>query len=359
MSPLLTAWKADADEFGIPETTQRGLAFMLALDLSVNLSSEDQAESFEVMCRFSPLLPLRSESMGVNFNTIKIASLLSEFAFRLDPKFQPYPLHKSPDGTCTYAFPRPVVHHLPPFNIDAMCLAVFDTILSSLYRQIGEHIHEDLEGAYLAGHRFISTYAELDKTATVHVARLAVSFTPPHLKWFQQALLFSPEQIATCCPLEKISSCFMGLENQEVFQKAPQVFQAAKNLSDSFHYSAAGDRIAVIWAADVPAFTRVIVTAHVILHELHSEPEWLLEHRHALAREGFQPPPLCQSASDAFTVVRDQVRARWGYDVDASSESLYPAEQWSRRCCVMFMCTANAFMRPDWNGALARRKDER
>jgi len=352
MTPLLKAWKADADEFGIPETTQRGLAFMLALSVSVFPPSEDQTECLEIMCSINPLLYSIPGNMGMNYDGATIASLLAELSCRLEDKS---PVVTSSQGVAHHPFARPIASRLPLFNAEKMTLATFYNLLTSLYYQIGTHINEKVPAAYLAGHRFVAAYGELDQEATVHVARLAVSLAPPHLMWFLNAWNFSPSKLTASGPLAKILTCFMGNDWNQVACEAPQVFEATHGFSNNLNYSSNGQKIEAIWAADLPAFARLAASCQLQLHELAAEPEWLRENRAALLAQGFEPPPRCSSREEVYNVLNQQILARWGYDVIATSDSPYPAEQWLRRCCVMFMCTVNAFLRPDWNAALARR----
>ena len=76
-TPLMKAWKADAQEFEIPEPTQRGLAFMLALEAVFNPPSQDSAEQVEYVQRLSKNAPQIPEGMGKGFNDVKIEELLA------------------------------------------------------------------------------------------------------------------------------------------------------------------------------------------------------------------------------------------------------------------------------------------
>jgi hypothetical protein len=95
---MLKAWLADAEEFEIPEATQRGLAFMLALDITFNPPTQDKDEMLELMKLFSKNSPKIAEGIGGYFFNTNITDLLAEFAFKVHPEFKPRVISTTEEG---------------------------------------------------------------------------------------------------------------------------------------------------------------------------------------------------------------------------------------------------------------------
>lgn len=339
---LLDEWKADADTFGLSEATQRGLAFLIALDLCSNAPIEDETELTNYIQRFSKKAPVPKEGEAGDFYDAKISALLAEFAFRTDPTFSPRPVY---DGKI-YAFERPKEDKLPAFDPNLMSLRVWDEVVSSLCRQIGESIEGGIEESYLSGFTFFSSFVRMDMEGTLKVSRLPNVVLPPHFMWFRHCFNFSPKDIRGGNPMQKILDCFLAGDPQ---WETPMLYRLTCHFSDQLHYVGKGIKNDQVWAADVPTFALIATGARLGLDQDDPEDEWVIEARGILTSKGFEMPPQCASHLDAINLVGKQIFEKWGFIITEPSEVLTPAEQWLRRCCVVFMCTVNAVLNPEWN----------
>ena len=339
---LLDAWKADADMFGLPDATQRGLAFLIALDLCSNAPIDDEAELINYIQRFSKKAPMPKDGEAGGFNDGRISALLSEFAFRTDPTFSPRPVYKGE----VYAFERPKEDKLPSFDSNQMSLRVWDDVIDSLCRQIGESIEGDVEQSYLAGFVFFSSYIQMDVEGTLHASRLPNRVLPPHYMWFRHCLNYSAEAIAQGNPIQKILDCFLAGDST---RETPKLYQLTCHFSDQLHYQGKAIKNDQVWAADIPTFAFIAAKAQLGLDQDDPEEEWVIEARRILLDKGFEMPPVCLSHLDAINLVLRQVSEKWGYNLTDPSKDLIPSEQWLRRCCIVFMCTVNAVLQPGWN----------
>jgi hypothetical protein len=338
----LAAWKADADEFGIPEATQKGMAFMLAIDFMVNLPVSDPKELEAHLKKLNNDAPF-TEGKGFEVNDRKIAALLAEFAFQVIPDFTPVKY----EGLNLFSFPYPKELRLPKFALELVKLADCDRLISTLYHQIGENVMTDIEGAYLAGFQFFKYYWEADEQSMVQIAMVASSHRPPHFLWFRDCLGFPAKELALGNPIQKILDSFLGalldpsrmdLYNQIIY------------VNDLFHYVGKGVKNEAMWGLDVVSFGLSVACSPMNGNRT-ALPDSERELRNYLKAQGFSTINPCHSRGEAFQVLCQQIKEKWGYDVMDESEPLYPAQQWVRRCCLVFVAVANAILSPEWNAA--------
>ena len=342
LTPVIEAWKADAHEFGLSEASQRGLAFLIALDLCSNAPTDDKNELTKYIQRFSRKAPFPREGEAGEFHDDKIASLLAEFAFRTNPTFSTRPVYAGKIS----AFERPKEDKLPAFDSSQMSLCVWEEVIGSLCRQIGESIDGDIERSYLAGFAFFNSYVHVDMERTLQVARLPNKVLPPHYMWLRHCLNFSAEDVAQGNPIQKILDCFLAGDPQ---QETPMLYRLTCHFSDQLHYVGKDIKNDQVWAVDIPTFAFIATRAQLGLDQDDPEDDWVTEARGILLGKGFEMPPLCASHLDAINLVERQIFKKWGFIITESSESLTSAEQWLRRCCIVIMCTVNAVLRPSWN----------
>jgi hypothetical protein len=48
-------------------------------------------------------------------------------------------------------------------------------------------------------------------------------------------------------------------------------------------------------------------------------------------------------------VLGQQIEARWGYRIFDDTEALTPADNWTRRACILHVCVVNSVLNPEWN----------
>ena len=341
-SSHLAVWKADAEEFGIPEATQKGMAFMLAFDFMVNLPTSDPKELEAHLKKLSNDAPF-TEGKGFEVKDRKIAALLSRFAFQLIPDFSPVKY----EGLNLFSFPHPEELKLPKSDLELVKLADCDDLISTLYHQIGENITTDIEGAYLAGFQFFKYYSAADEQSTVQIAIIASSLRPPHFLWFRDCLGFPAKELSLGNPIQKVLDSFLGaildpsrmdLYNQIIY------------VNDLFHYVGKGVKNNAMWELGVVSFGLSVACSPMNGNRT-ALPNSERELRDYLKAQGFSRITPCNSKEEAFLMLREQIREKWGYDVMDESESLYPAQQWVRRCCLLFVAVANAILSPGWNTA--------
>jgi hypothetical protein len=230
-------------------------------------------------------------------------------------------------------------------------MSEWDEISTSLCRQIGENINDDLEGAFVDGLLFFNSYAPSDAKATWEISRLATSFLPPHFSWFQHCLNFDPKLLGKGNPMQKVLDCFLGPPDDVLY---PLVVQ----FSDTMHYSGPGIKRQDVWEANLPLYAIHAGVAQIGLGDLKSAP-WFLPAQQKLLNGGFTPPPVGQSYEQVVSVIGSQMLRKWGYDLRIDPPTCNPGAQYSKRACISMLCVVNAILCPEWNQFASDRKTRR
>jgi hypothetical protein len=343
-TPVLEAWIEDAEKFGFPDNIQKGLAFLIGLNLAVT-PQESPEKAIRLSKRLSSYAPNPPDEIGGEFYDGKIADLLSELAYRVDPDFSPRVL---PDKSRVYE--KPKKHLLPDYKVDeANTLEKTDIFMTSLLEQIGENIEEDIEGSYLAGLKFAASYAPMDIKGLQIVAGLPMALLPPQFTWFFDCVLdpfeFTPEQIRSADPVRKILPNLL-----KQFRSYPIVEKKTIDFNYFLYHSAPDVVREDVWEIQTPNFTWFAATSRVPMYgEDEISKSEIKDMREELIRVGNKPPPKCNTEEEAFTAVCKAVIKVFGYNPSMPDDDLYIAQKWIRRCCVVYICAINEALRPNWN----------
>jgi len=172
-TPMMEVWRKDAEEFGIPFQTQKGLMFLIALELRVSFQTESVDEwigfTQKLSNKISDIAPHIPKNEGLAYSRGDITALLTEFAKRfMGEGFSPrsyvpanlrsgktFEIEGKPYKVLDAGWAWDGESRLP----DCLCeetwwMGDWDEVMTSLCTQIGEAIHMNLEGAYLAGFLF-------------------------------------------------------------------------------------------------------------------------------------------------------------------------------------------------------------
>jgi hypothetical protein len=343
-TPVLKAWIKDAKKFGFSENTQKALAFLIGLNLALT-PQESEEKALRLSRRMSSYAPKPPNGMGGNFYDDKIVDLLSELAYRVDPDFSPRIL---PDKSLVYE--KPKKHLLPDYKIDeAHTLEETDVFMSSLLEQIGENIDEDIEGSYLAGLLFASSYSRMDMMGTRIAGGLAMELLPPQYTWFFDCVLdpfeFTPEQMREADPVRKILPNLL-----KKYRSYPIVEKETIDLNYFLYHSAPDVVREDVWEIETPNFTWFAATSRIPMYdEDEISRSEIKDMRDELIRIGNETPPKCSTEEEAFTAVCKAVIKVFGYNPSETDDGLYNAQKWIRRCCVVYICAINEALRHGWN----------
>jgi hypothetical protein len=379
-APMMEVWRKDAGEFGIPFEAQKGLMFLTAFGLRVSY----QAESIEDWIEFTQKLsnkisesaPHISQDEGVAYSRGDISALLTEFAKRFmgegfSPRsFMPASLREGqtfeiegkPYSVLDAGWAWDGKSRLP----DCLCeetwlMADWDEVMTSLCAQIGEAIHMNLEGAYLAGFLFFERQYRADQEATQQIAQLVSGMLPPKFMWFRHMLNFSPEMAEQGNSMAKVLDCFL----RGIPDEAPLLYRLVTVLSDQLHYEARSKKRMSVWNTSPAQFAFVVsgqrdwfpnsivgfwsdYGAPIPLGQKsdHQDVPSLIEYLH---EKEWLTPAHCSSIKEALGTVAAQIEARWGYRIFDDTEALPPADNWTRRACILHACVSNSVLNPDWN----------
>ena len=379
-TPMMKVWSKDAKEFGIPYETQKGLMFLTAFSLRVTYqpSSVEKWISFarKLSHKISKSAPHIPSGHGVNYSQMGISSLLTEFAKRFmgdgfTPRsYAPSSLYAGEEfeieGNRYEVLDGGWAWDGNPMLPNCLCeetwqMPDWDEVMTSMCDLIGEEIHMDLEGAYLAGHLFFERQYRMDPEATVKIAQIASGMLPPKFMWFRHMLNFEADIAGQGNPMAKVLNCFLtGIPDE-----APLLYRMVTFLSDQLHYEAPGKRKEPIWDASLIHFTGVVshqrnwFSSNAVAYwsdlgtlppeghaSDHQDVPSLIEY---LQQKKWIAPDHCSSIEEAVGTVTAQVEARWGYRIIDGSNNLTPADNWTRRCCVLYACVVFSVLNPGWN----------
>ena len=376
---MMEAWRKDADEFGIPFHVQKGLMFLIAFGLRVSFRAGSMEELITFIRKLSNKIsqspPLIPKGQGVDYSPTTISSLLTEFAERfLGDGFEPrrYAPASFYAGQTFEVEGKPYevldggwVREGEPLLPDCLCeetwqMADWDEVMTSLCAHIGEAIDMDLEGAYLAGLLFFERQHRADAEATMQIAQAVSGMLPPKFMWFRHLLNFDAEMAAQGNPMQKVLNCFLvGIPNE-----APLFYRLDTFLSDQLHYEGRGKKRQRMWDASLLQFACNVVsqrgwfTADVggYFSDYGATPDdgesdrqgipSLIEY---LRKKKWAAPDPCSSMEEAVGAIAAQIEAQWGYRILEESDYLTPADNWTRRACIIHVCTANSVLSAEWN----------
>ena len=379
-TPMMEAWRKDADEFGIPFEVQKGLMFITAFGMRVSYQT-DSVEKWigftqKLSSKISNSAPHIPDDEGVAYSRGDISALLSEFAKRFigedfTPRsYAPASLHagqtfeiegkpyKVQDGGWSWEGE----HTLPECLCEGMWwMGEWDEVMTSLCAHIGSYIDMNLEGAYLAGFAFFERQYRMDQKATLQIAQLVSGMLPPKLMWFRHMLSFDADMAGQGNAMQKVLDCFLvGIPNE-----APLLYRLVTFLSDQLHYSAPGKKNQRIWDASLVQFAGLVVrqrnwfTTDAVGYFSdygatppdgnQSDRQGIASLTKYLQEKEWDVPAPCSSIEEAMGTVTAQVEARWGYRILDDSDCLTPADDWTRRACILHVCTVNSVLGPEWN----------
>jgi hypothetical protein len=378
---MMEVWRGDADEFGIPFQTQKGLMFLTAFALRVSFQADSVEEWIEftqkLSSKISDSAPHIPQGEGVAYNGGDISLLLTEFAKRFmgetfNPRnFAPASLYSEqsfeikgkPYSVLDAGWAWDGKSRLPDcLSEETWRMADWDEVMTVLCTQIGEAIHMNLEGAYLAGFLFFERQYRADQEATHQIAQLASGMMPPKFMWFRHMLNFPPEMAGQGNSMAKVLDCFL----RGIPDEAPLLYRLVTFLSDQLHYEAPGKKKQRIWDASLTDFAYVVsaqrnwFTSNAVAYwsdygaqppegytsDHQGVPE-LIEYLHE--KEWDVPEGRPETHRDAMGVLGSQIEARWGYRIFEDTETLNPADNWTRRACILHACVSNSVLNPDWN----------
>jgi len=351
-TPMIKAWKHDADVFGLPENIQKGLIFLIAMAMSADAQNGDLEKFITSARKLSSKIRVKgphiAQDAAGDFYDGKIEWLLAELAARFLKGFKPRQIEMSRSNV-VQVWNRSPQDLLPTcLSPETSLMSEWDEISISLCRQIGENINDDLEGAFLDGFYFFDSHAPADMVATLQISKLATSLLPPHLSWFMHCLNFTPKLLGQGNPVQKVLNCFIGPPDDVIY---PLLMQ----FSDLLHYSGPGIKRQEVWDANLPVYAVQAGVMQIGLDESVSEP-WFLATGEKLKHDGYTPPPVCQSRDQIVSVLRSQMLSKWGYDLMIEPQSCSPGSHYTRRACISMLCVANVFLCPEWNKFAAKGK---
>ena len=344
-TPMLQAWEKDAHEFGLTDTVQKGLIFLIAFSMRVKGPQTSQEDWLRFSQKLSKKIKLKPphipKDLGGDFYDAKIEPLFVELVDRFLDPFLPRQI-EFPSGRIGPVWNRSKENKLPEcLSPETYLMIEWEEVMTSFCTQIGEFINEDLEGAYLAGFNFFDEYFPFDNAGTIQIAELVTQFLPPHLKWFERCLYFDPKQIAQGNPVQKTLDCFID-------QKNPRLYGAVATFSDALHFCGPMIRRAEVWDASLILYTAQAGIAQTNLGQ-ESRNSWFMQVQKDLIEQGFKTPLKCCSIEEVVSVVAAEVNERFGLQILEEEKSLTAGENYTRRCAVSFICVVNAFLNPDWN----------
>ncbi|RYG29994.1 hypothetical protein EON81_25730 [bacterium] len=181
MTPTLSALHDLARELEVSDEIERGLVFSLALFLC--MGSADPRMNAEYARRRARLTPYADdplENRGVDFDGNRIGELMFECVQKLGDEVSPRLIRLS-SGASFPSYNSPSEDRLPRLTGESLDRAGCERLAQSVFAQIGEAINEDLEGAFIAGLRFVSSYGRVDSdTTVVLIGALETAMPPPY-----------------------------------------------------------------------------------------------------------------------------------------------------------------------------------
>jgi len=380
-TPMMEVWRKDADEFGIPFEVQKGLMFLTAIELRVSYQTKSVKEwigfTRTLSSKISESAPHIPKDEGVAYSWGDISALLTEFAKRFvgdgfSPRsFMPaslgagqtFKIEGKPYSVLDAGWAWDGNSRLP----DCLCeetwlMADWDEVMTSLCAQIGKAIHMNLEGAYLAGFLFFERQYRADQEATQQIAQIVSGMMPPKFMWFRHMLNFEAEMAGQGNPMAKVLDCFL----RGIPDEAPLLYRLVTFLSDQLHYEAPGKKKQRIWDASLTDFAYVVssqrnwFTGNAVAYwsDYGAQPPegYTSDHQgvpelieYLREKEWDTPEGRPETHRDAMGVLGQQIEARWGYRIFDDTEALTPADNWTRRACILHACVSNSVLNPDWN----------
>lgn len=376
---MMRAWMKDAQEFGIPHEQQKGLMFLTAFGLraSYQPSCLEDWISFtrKLSDKISESAPHIPNSQGVNYAPMSISPLLTEFAKRfLGDGFVPrryapaslfagevFEIEGKPyevlDGGWVWEG-KPMLPSC--LSEETWKMPDWDEVVASLCALTGEAIHMDLEGAYLAGFLYYERQYRIDPEATSQIAQIVSGMLTPKFMWFRHMMNFDAEMAAQGNPMQKVLDCFLvGIPSE-----APLLYRLVTFLSDQLHYEAPGKKEQLVWDASLIEFACIVASqkqwfaADVVGYFSvygatpdgnQSDKQGIASLTEYLRGKNWDVPKPCKSLEEAIGTIAAQIEARWGYRLGDDEEDLTPADKWSRRACILHVCTVNSVLQPGWN----------
>ena len=341
---MMEAWQADAAEICLPEDVQKGLIFLIALGLRVDVPTQNKIEWLQYTQKLSNKISLESPHIpkdeGGNFYDGKIEELLAEFVYMVDKDFSPRVLEYNGQTLCWWNLPKE--NKLPGcLGTDHSSLRDWEEVMISLCRQIGENINMGLEGAYLAGFKFFDSYVYYDKQSTLQVAQ-TVTILPPQLQWFRMMLNMEPEQITKWGPVSKIMDAF-AIGNMEQTEK---IYLAAHNYLP-FMREASGKSM---WDCQLEEFAEVAIRIRPFRDTDFSREPWVEKTKQHFRSQGWAMPLRCSGKEDVLRTVYGVMNKAWGFDcINEDQSTMFRGSLLLRKCAFVYSCAVLTVLDPKWN----------
>jgi hypothetical protein len=342
---FLDAWKQDADDFELPENVQKGLIFLIALKTRIdpNLQSPEKlfGRAHKICDSVSLDPPHIPEGLGGDFYDGAIEFLLTELAERSPGTFESREVGL-PGCDKERVWKRGDKDQLPPcLNTETSLMSDWEEILTSLCGLIGDKINDEIDEAFIDGFHMVECYYPMDSAGTVQIIETATALLPPHFKWLDWCLEFNAEMLGMGNPINKVLQSFIGPMN-------PLIMRPILTFNDDLHYSGPGEKRQDVWDANLPKFTLMAGSVQTDFCEQNSD-ELIESARELLGVQGFESPSICSSVDEIATVLQEQVKDKWGYDILADKEPPNLGAQYTRRACISLLCVANGMLQPTWN----------
>jgi TPR repeat protein len=340
---MMEVWAKDAEEFGIPFQTQKGLIFLLAINLRVTVQVEDPLVWIQYTRKLSHTIrknpPHIPEGAGGNFDDGSISELLAELVYMINPDFSPRELEKHGETFCWW--PMPTEHKLPRCLEGGGSLRDWEEVMISLCSQIGEYIDMDLEGAYIAGFQFIDSYVRSDMEGTLEVAH-AITTLPPQLLYFRTMLDIDPERLAQFGPISKIMDAFAcgDLEQTE------KVYLAAYNYLRSMRQATGRN----VWEYPIEVVADVAIRLKPFGDVDISRESWYANTLENFRSNGWATPAVCTTKEEVLGTVYAAIQGTWGFDcLNEDLDTMLPCSNILRKCAFVYSCAVLTVLNPIWN----------
>ena len=319
---------------------QRGVVFSLALLLSLNLP--DSAVRSEYARRRDALSPYGldpPDEIGGWFNDHLISELLFESGQKLGYPLKPRQI-TFPAGYTIVSYNAPEEARLPEISWETYNLAMCAKLGRSLHAQIGAAIDEDLEGAFVAGQRFVSSYGAVDLRLTTTLIDALNLTLPPHMQWLVTSVAHSPEKIATASLIQKIAPGFVGEGDPDgtLFLLFLDRFYSLKSCEGRSNF----------FEDDPAGFLKVVFLYMETFISLAQAQADLVPARTYLRSQERVPPPSGIRLDQALRATYQDVSEQWGFDLSAGEGGLYLGERLDRRLCGIYSIYRNMILNPSW-----------
>jgi len=342
MTTTMQAWLEDAKDFGMSDCLQKGFLFCLGIEAAINPKGIDLEILKTAAERFSECTFPVPDDAYCDFDEGEIEKLLYEAGKKsLGDEFSPR-IISGPRVNQELHFlgGPPSVLQLPDVGGGMLC--EWGRFLSKLYEEMGRHVTENGETAFLAGLVYASAVYQIDKDTTRNLAVILSTGRPPHLDWFSEIIYRDNEFIKATrqhLPLQKTLHMLVG----PGLEKFPCSTNAAIELLEKILFKDNGDPDEEANTYSVKDFClRLSFTS---IHFGQKIPE---EEKEALITSGYEEPPLLKDKEECVNHIAGIIKKKFHYDVLADDVSS-GGEEHTQKSCIMLTAVATSLLNPGWN----------